>query len=130
MKMTMNQLHHDVFQGIQAFNQGMYYNAHEYFEDAWRDTPDNSREVYRALLHLSGGYYRLSQDRSQAARKFFIRALTWIETFSSPFLGIDTAAIIAQLQTLIAAIDRGKSSSTLLNEHAFHIPLINHTRSS
>jgi predicted metal-dependent hydrolase len=126
----MKQLHHDVFQGIQAFNQGMYYAAHEFFEDAWRDTSDNSREVYRALLHLSGGYYRLSQNRPEAARKFFIRALTWIESFSSPYMGIDTAPIIAQLKLLIDAIDHGKSSSTLLNEHSFQIPFSNHTRSS
>jgi uncharacterized protein len=128
--MTMNQLHHDVFQGIQAFNQGKFFAAHEYFEDAWRETPDDTREIYRALLHLSGGYYRLTQDRPGAARKFFARALPWIETFSSPHLGIDTAAIIGQLQILIAAIDRGNSSRTLLNEHAFQIPFHKHTRSS
>jgi predicted metal-dependent hydrolase len=126
----MKQLCEDVIQGIQAFNQGKYFSAHEYFEDAWRDTPDDSREFYRALLHLSGGYYRLTQDRSAAARKFFVRGLAWIEHFSSPHLGIDTAAIIAHLQILIDAIDRGESSDTLLNEHAFQIPFINHTRTS
>jgi uncharacterized protein len=126
----MKQLCEDVTQGIQDFNEGKYYTAHEYFEDAWRDTPDDAREFYRALLHLSGGYYRLTQDRTEAARKFFVRALAWIEPFSSPHLGVDTAAIIAQLQILIDAIDRGKSSRTLLNQHAFQIPLINHTRSS
>jgi len=126
----MKQLCEDVIQGIQDFNQGKYYAAHEYFEDAWRDTPDDSREFYRALLHLSGGYYRLTQDRPGASRKFFARALAWTKHFSSPHLGIDTAAIIAQLQILIDAIDSGKSSRTLLNEHAFQIPLINHTRSS
>lgn len=126
----MKQLCEDVIQGIQTFNQGKYFEAHEYFEDAWRDPPDDSREFYRALLHLSGGYYRLTQDRSEAARKFFIRALAWIEHFSIPYLGIDTAAITAQLQILIDAIDSGKSSRSLLNEHAFQIPMINHTRST
>lgn len=126
----MNELCVDVIQGIQIFNQGNYFAAHEYFEDAWRDTPDDSREFYRALLHLSGGYYRLTQDRPGAARKFFARAMAWTEPFSSPHFGIDTAAIIAQLQILIDAIDSGKSSKTLLIEHTFQIPLINHTRSS
>jgi uncharacterized protein len=126
----MKQLHTDVLQGIQAFNQGEYYAAHEYFEDAWRDTLDNAREYSRALLHLSGGYYRLTQDRPAAARKFFIRALAWIEPFSSPYLDIDSMAIITQLKLLIEAIDSGKSSPTLLNELAFQIQSINHKRSS
>ena len=128
--MTIKKLHDDAIQGVHAFNQGEYFAAHEYFEIAWRDTKDDGREYYRALLHLSGGYYRLTQDRSEAARKFFVRALAWIKTFSSPHLGIDTAAIIAHLQTLIGAIDRGKSTRALLNELAFQIPLIDHSRSS
>ncbi|MBW6467216.1 MAG: DUF309 domain-containing protein [Brevefilum sp.] len=126
----MKQLHPDVLQGIQAFNQGEYYAAHEYFEDAWHDTRDNAREYSRALLHLSGGYYRLTQDRPAAARKFFTRALAWIEPFSSPYHKIDSTAIINQLKLLIDAIDSGKSSRTLLNEHAFQIPSINRKRSS
>jgi len=117
----MSDLPFNIKQGLQSFNHGDYYAAHEYFEDAWRETTDDTREFYRALLHLSGGYYRLTQDRSGAALKFFQRSLQWMEQFPNPVCQIDTDLLRTLLGTLIAEIQSGKGSATLLKEHKFQI---------
>ena len=111
-----------VINGLQAFNQGDYYDAHEHFEFAWRETPDVSREFFRALLHLSGGYYRLSEDRPDAALKFFQRSLHWMGKFPSPFYLIDTEALKSHLNLLIAAIHSGQTSSVILKQLSYQIP--------
>jgi predicted metal-dependent hydrolase len=115
------QLHQNVIKGQQAFNQGAYYAAHEYFEDAWRETLDGSREFYRALIMLSGGYFRLTQDRPDAALKFFSSALKWMEGFPSVYKGINTAAIKATLIILLKAIESGQSSEAILAQYACQI---------
>lgn len=121
----MHELPKKVKQGLQSFNQGDFYEAHEFFEDSWRDTQESTRELFRALLHLSGGYYRLTQDRPGAAKKFFTRARHWIQKFPSPFLGLNTAEIEAHLKVLLTVIDTGHSSDTILKQNAFHIQQIN-----
>ena len=111
-----------VEQGLQALNQGKYYEAHEVFEDAWRDTPDESREFFRALLHISGGFYRLTQDRPTAAKKFFSRARHWLQEFPNPHLGLDTDNIRTDVERLIAHIDAQKPSQVILEQDSIHIP--------
>lgn len=110
-------------QGLQALNQGKYYAAHEYFEDAWRTTPDESREFFRALLHISGGFFRLTQDRPTAAKKFFSRASHWLHGFPSPYLGLNTDRIRTDVEHLISLIDSGQPSQDILKQKAIHIPL-------
>jgi predicted metal-dependent hydrolase len=111
-----------VIKGLQAFNQGDFYDAHEHFELAWRETPDDSREFFRALLHFSGGYFRLSEDRPDAALKFFQRSLHWLGNFPSPYYLIDTAALKSHLKLLIAAIHSGQTSSVILKQLSYQIP--------
>jgi uncharacterized protein len=119
-----------VEQGLKALNQGEFYEAHEYFEDAWRDTPDESREFYRALLHISGGFYRLTQDRPTAAKKFFSRARHWLQAFPNPHLGLETDKIRTNVERLIAHIDACKPSQAILEQNSIHIPLENQEQST
>jgi len=111
--------------GLQYFNQGDFYEAHEHFETAWRQTGDPSREFYRALIHVSGGYFRLTQKRPGAAKKFFTHALRWLQEFPSPFLGINTTALEAHLQNLNEAIDQNQDSESILRQFSRSIPLDN-----
>lgn len=111
----------NIIKGLQAFNQGDFYTAHEFFEDAWRETPDGSREFYRALLHLSGGYYRLTQDRPGAALKFFQRSQHWLGKFPSPYFQIDTNTLKSHLDLLIAAINSGQTPADILKHYSYLI---------
>ena len=43
MCQSSDKLHPKVPTGIDAFVQGDFYEAHVYFEDAWRETMDESR---------------------------------------------------------------------------------------
>ncbi len=117
----MSELPPKTQQGLQAFNQGIFYTPHEYFETAWRKTPGDTREFYRALLHLSGGYYRLTQDRSGAALKFFQRSHHWMRQFSQPVGQIDTSDLITHFVNLITHIQSGLPTAVIPTEHKFQI---------
>lgn len=117
----MNDLPLTVILGFHAFNQGDFFTAHELFEAAWRETSAAPREFFRALLLLSGGYFRLTQDRPDAAIKFFNRALGWIDQYPNPYLGIDTKDIKTQLEKLITAIQSGASGEAVLDQNPFQL---------
>ena len=36
--------------GIEEYNKGSYFEAHEYLEDAWNEDQSAARELYRAIL--------------------------------------------------------------------------------
>ena len=101
-------------QGLRLYNQKEFYSAHEFFEDAWRGAPGDSREFFRALLQISAGYYRLTQNRSEAAKKFFSRALYWLQPFPKHHLGFDVIFIKDHIQGLIEAINSNLPSESIL----------------
>ena len=110
--------------GLQAFNRQAFYDAHEHFEDAWRESPLYERELYRALLQISGGFYRLTQDKPSAARKFFDRAVFWLQPYPSSFLGIDTDALRSWLMDLVTALDKNLPSTEIISQffHPIELP--------
>ena len=109
----------DALKGLQAFNRQAFYDAHEYFEIAWRNSPPDEREFYRTLLQISGGFYRLTEDRPTAARKFFDRALFWLQAFPSSFKSMNVKALRGWLTTLLNALVEGRPSSEIIH-HYFH----------
>jgi predicted metal-dependent hydrolase len=130
MQENARKLPKKVVQGLQSFNRQDFYKAHEYFEAAWRETLEDEREFYRALIQLSGGFYRLTQNRPAAAMKFFTPALNWMENFPDHFQGILTADIIKNLQVLISAIKQNQPGETIIQKHFHPIHLQHQERSS
>jgi predicted metal-dependent hydrolase len=119
MQARQSQLTQNAIQGLQAFNQQAFYEAHEWFERSWRESPAEVREFYRALLQLSGGYYRLTQDRPEAAMKFFKRAQHWLEPYPNPFRSINTDLIQKELGDLREALASQQPTQAIIKNH-FH----------
>lgn len=107
-----------VWEGIWFFNQRNFYAAHEFFEDAWRETPDHSREFYRALLHISGGFFRLTQGKSGAAMKFFEHAARWLSEFEPDYLGFDLTGLQRLLQKMNQEIEDHTQPEQLVNQYS------------
>jgi predicted metal-dependent hydrolase len=103
-------------QGFALFNQEKYYEAHEAFETAWRKTKAPDREFYRALLQISGGFFRLGQNRPKAAIKFFCHALKWLSLFPDEHLGVDVSMLKKDLNVIIDTIDKGELELQKINE--------------
>lgn len=97
----------EVGQGLTLLKRDDFYEAHEAFEAAWRRTKDSSREFFRALLLISGGFFRLGQSRPEAAKKFFNHALKWLEPFPNPHLGVNTSRLKDDIRTIIQEIEAG-----------------------
>lgn len=100
--------------GLQSFNRREFYAAHEHFENAWRQTPGDEREFYRAFLHLSGGFYRLSQNRPGAAQKFFTHADKWFAAYPDDFYGFNVSRIRQYLHQLISSLEKSISAGEIL----------------
>jgi predicted metal-dependent hydrolase len=101
--------------GLRQFNQGEFYKAHKYFETAWRETKDEGREFYRALLQICGGFFRLTQRRPRAAKKFFTRSLYWLGFFQTNYLGMDSGKLLHQVEELIEAINKNRTTENILD---------------
>jgi hypothetical protein len=114
-------------QGLNEFNAGEYYEAHETLESAWRDEPGPVREVYRAVLQIAVAYHQIVHGNYNGALKMFLRAIQWFAPLPDVCQGIDigqlkrdAAAARTHLEALGAA-RIGEFDRTLLKPVIFRI---------
>jgi uncharacterized protein len=75
--------------GIDLFNQGLFFEAHEELELAWREERGAIRDVYRGILQVGLGYYHILRGNYPGAIKMFQRCRNWLTPYPSPCRGID-----------------------------------------
>lgn len=76
-------------EGVEAFNAGQYYDAHESLERAWMDESRPIRDLYRGILQISVAYYHIQGGNYWGALKMFLRSLQWLAPLPDCCQGID-----------------------------------------
>lgn len=75
--------------GLQEFNQGEYFEAHESLEDAWNADETPGRELYRAILQVAVAYLQIERRNYNGAVKMFLRVRQWIDPLPGECRGVD-----------------------------------------
>ena len=79
--------------GLQEFNRGEYFEAHELLELAWNEDRSPARELYRAILQVGVAYLQIERLNYNGALKMFLRLRQWIDPLPSPCRGVDVARL-------------------------------------
>lgn len=85
-------------QGLEAFNGGEYYEAHELLESAWMEESGPVRDLYRVVLQVGVGYYQVQRGNYEGARKMFLRALQWFARLPDQCQGINLKQLRAEVE--------------------------------
>jgi len=80
--------------GLQEFNLGHYFEAHEHLEDAWNEDTTVGRNLYRAALQVAVAYLQIERGNYAGAVKMILRSRQWFAQLPDICRGID----VAQLQ--------------------------------
>lgn len=86
--------------GLDAFNQGGYFDSHEHLEDAWNEDSGPARELYRGVLQVAVAYLQIERDNYNGAVKMFMRARHWLEPLPDTCRGIDVARLKSDAETV------------------------------
>jgi hypothetical protein len=65
--------------GLDEFNRGEYFKAHDSLEKAWIEDESPGRELYRAILQVAVAYYQVQKGNYNGAAKMFLRLRQWID---------------------------------------------------
>lgn len=80
-------------EGVTAFNNGKYFEAHELLEDAWNDEQTPVRALYRALIQLAVAYLQIERLNYPGAIKMLLRLRQWFRPLPDDCQGIDVNAL-------------------------------------
>lgn len=81
-------------EGLELFNRGHYWEAHEALEAAWRAETGPVRELYRGVLQAGVVYLHITRQNYAGAMKVYHRSQKWLTLWPDICRGI----AIGQLQ--------------------------------
>jgi predicted metal-dependent hydrolase len=79
--------------GLEAFNRGEYFEAHELLEAAWNQDDTPARELYRSVLQVAVAYYQIERGNYNGAVKMFQRMRQWFEPLPDECRGVDVKSL-------------------------------------
>jgi uncharacterized protein len=87
-------------EGRAAFNRGEYFQAHELWEEAWRELDGVERTVVQGLIQIAAGLHHLRQRRPRPAAELLRKGRAKL----SP--GVLTAPADLHVDALARGVDR------------------------
>lgn len=81
-------------EGIDHFNAGRYFDAHESWEEIWRSTTPEPKELFRGLIQVAVGlYHHHVRGKAAPARRVLARGLRRLERYPQGTEGLDLDAL-------------------------------------
>jgi hypothetical protein len=78
--------------GIALFNRGEYFDAHEVWEDLWRDCPAADRRFYQSLIQAAVAIYHHERGNLTGATRLFQSGRRYMGPYRPTHLGLDVDA--------------------------------------
>ena len=100
-------LHPKAVEGLELFNRGRYFEAHEALESAWREETGPVRELYRGILQAGVVYLHITRRNYAGAIKVYRRSQKWLTLWPERCRGIavgqlqkDLGRVLLEIQEL------------------------------
>ena len=97
-------LHPRAIEGLELFNQGKYWRAHEALEAAWREETGPIRELYRGILQAAVVYLHVSQNNYAGAVKVYGRCMRWLKPWPDKCRGVEVELLRQDLDKVIEVV--------------------------
>ena len=91
-------------QGVREFNDGLFFQAHETWEEIWIVSPWPLRRFLQGLIQVAASFVHLARNEYPGTHRLLREALHKLSAFPSPYLGIDSARLVEEGQRCLEAV--------------------------
>lgn len=93
--------------GIELFNRGEFFEAHEALEDVWRAAPQAEKKFLQGLIQVAVALHHFGNGNLAGARSVLGRAFRNLSHYPEGFGGIDSAGLLRSIADWQRALDEG-----------------------
>jgi predicted metal-dependent hydrolase len=105
-------------QAVQEFNRGHFFEAHELWEDLWKETVGEEKRFYQGLVQIAAGYQKLSIAQYSGARKLLERGRQALSGFPADYADIDLPHLLMTVASTLVSL------ATPQSVHPFPSPTV------
>ncbi len=88
--------------GIDHFNAGEYFEAHEQWEDLWIEVNDDRKAFYLGLIQAAVALHHAGRNNFNGARSLHRRMRAQLEAYVPEYEGLDVAGFMARVDAAVA----------------------------
>jgi sugar phosphate isomerase/epimerase len=90
-----------IVEGIELFNSGEYYEAHEVIEHEWHAERGDVRRLYQGILQIGVGLHHTRSGNHRGAVLLLTDGIEKTSGFMPEFRGLDTARLVVEAQACL-----------------------------
>jgi hypothetical protein len=90
--------------GIDHFNRGEYFEAHEVWEDLWIEVNDEPKGFYHGLIQAAVALHHARRANPNGARSLFRRMKANLDGFRPSYLGLDLETFLSRMDAACAPV--------------------------
>jgi predicted metal-dependent hydrolase len=84
--------------GIELFNGGRFYDSHEVWEDIWRSTTPEPKNLFQGLIQIAAALHQfLDLHRQEAPGRTLAKARIRLVPYAPVASGLDIAGLLDQV---------------------------------
>lgn len=91
--------------GIEHFNAGRFFQAHEAWETAWHPSPEPERDFWQGITQIAVGFTHHGRGNPTGAITLLRRGAVRIEAYGEIHRGLPCLALAAQARAAADAIE-------------------------
>jgi len=103
--------------GLLAFNQGRFFDQHEYLELAWNEEERSVRELYQGILQVGVAFLQMERNNRRGALKMFRRGLPKLRGLADVCQGIHVAAFRNAAERIHRELSQQEQLSSSASPH-------------
>jgi predicted metal-dependent hydrolase len=93
--------------GAALFNQHLFWEAHEAWEELWLELDDEPKLFVQGLIQVAAGYHKATVQRQpRGCVKLLTTALQKLEPSPPDFLGVSTGSFLPAVRRTLAEAER------------------------
>jgi len=91
--------------GVEEFNGQFFFEAHDTWEELWRETTGHNKLFYQGLIQTTVGFYHLSNENYKGACSQFGKALAKLEGYLPAHHGVETQLLVDRLRECLGTAE-------------------------
>ncbi len=94
--------------GLQAFNTGHFYEAHEHWEEVWLETANPEKMFLQGLIQVAAAYHHYSRENLLGTRNLLREGLLKLDRFPGVHGGLEIETLRQAVREWLAALNAGE----------------------
>ena len=88
----------ELYDALDQFNAGYWFESHETLEDLWQVTPLPERTMFQGVIQAAAALVHFARREYPGIFKLYEGALDKLSGFTPEHLGVDVAALVIAIQ--------------------------------